>query len=207
MKKFFCILPLQTPSLYLYEQVGNEKLQLNVQVPFPILTAISGYADKGEEIRVVAVVTDNKDAKNNISVFDRHLREICDEKGIICSNGLETILIEDDEKVATKVSVFQKVIEYTDDNDELFACITYGTKPTSMALMSAMKYAYNVQSNVTVECIVYGQIDRSLGKDPSLWSAKVYDMTALIQLDEIIHTLGKLKVKDPKNMIDSILLL
>ena len=205
MKKFFTILPLQEPIPMVYRESGNEQLHLDKAIPFPIFNAMYGYVEAGEEIRVIAVATDVPAAKKNIEVFNHYLKEMCREKNVTCTVGLEVITIPHDESVATHVTTFQRLLDYVEDQDELFACMTYGTKPTSSALMTAMQYAYNLKNNATIECIVYGQVDRSAGKDSSSWVGTVYDMTALIRLDEIIHTLARLNVKDPKSMIDSIL--
>ena len=59
MKKFFTIIPLQTPSRLHYEAVGNTRLQVEDTVQFPILTAIAGYTQPGDSIRVIAIVTNN----------------------------------------------------------------------------------------------------------------------------------------------------
>jgi hypothetical protein len=82
--------------------------------------------------------------------------------------------------------------------------MTYGTKPLSTAVMMAVQYAYRVKQNTSISCIVYGQIDRP-SKDPETWNAKVYDMTALVQLDEIVRVLADRGVANPKEAIDSIL--
>jgi hypothetical protein len=70
--------------------------------------------------------------------------------------------------------------------------------------MMAVQYAYRIKKNTSISCIVYGQIDRP-GKDPETWSAKVYDMTTLVQLDEIVRVLADRGVANPKETIDSIL--
>lgn len=57
MKKFITSMALQAGRFdaYQYEAVGNSKLQMNTKVHFPILTAVNGYAQTGEEIRVFVV--------------------------------------------------------------------------------------------------------------------------------------------------------
>ena len=63
MKKFYTIISLQQDldderSAYCYQAVGNPKLQLDHKTRFPIMTAMEGYTQPGEEIAVIAVVTD-----------------------------------------------------------------------------------------------------------------------------------------------------
>lgn len=106
--------------------------------------------------------------------------------------------------VATHTATFQKLISYAQEDDELFACITFGTKPLSIAVRMAVQYAYRVKKNTSISCIVYGQIDRP-GSDRSTWCAYVYDETALVQLDEVVRMLADRNVQDPKGTIDAIL--
>ena len=68
-------------------------------------------------------------------------------------------------------------------------------------MLTAVRYAYRVKYNASISCIVYGQIDRSAEEE----KASVYDMTALIQMDEIVRLLAERKVSDPKQFIDRIL--
>ena len=207
MKKFFTIIPLQTPSRLHYEAVGNTRLQVEDTVQFPILTAIAGYTQPGDSIRVIAIVTNNPAGRQNLETFRGEIASLCEKKGITCPRGVEDVMIESDDRVAAHVATFQRLIDYVEDDDELFACMTYGTKPTSTAMMMAVQYAYRVKKNASISCILYGQVDRPNPKDPATWRGRVYDMTALVQLDEIVHLLAERGDPDPKKTIDCLLAL
>ena len=48
--------PLQVPGRldqYQYQAVGNQKLQMDRETSFPILTAVHGYVNPGETIELV----------------------------------------------------------------------------------------------------------------------------------------------------------
>ena len=94
-----------------------------------------------------------------------------------------------------------------EDDDELFACMTYGTKPLSQAIMMAVQYAYRIKNNTSISCIVYGSIDRSQSRNPEEWIGYVYDETALVQLDEVVRILAARKVSNPQEIIRQILTL
>ena len=205
MKKFFTVIPLQKlgqlkPQQYL--AVGNTLLQMDAETCFPILTAVSGYVLPGEEFRLIAVMTDTEDGRRNRDTLQQELEQLCRRKGLMCPQ-IETISVEADERVAAHVATFQKLIDLVDDDDELFACMTFGTKPLSTVVQMAVQYAYRVKRNASVTCIVYGQIDRTGGES----KAFVYDMTALIQLDELVRVLADRGVTNPKETIDRILAL
>ena len=207
MKKFFTIIPLQTPSQLHYESMGNTRLQIEGAVQFPILTAITGYTQPGDAIRVIAIVTNNPAGFRNLDTFRGEITSLCEQKGITCPRGVEAVMIESDDRVAAHVATFQKLIDYVEDDDELFACMTYGTMPTSMAMVMAVQYAYRVKKNASISCILYGQVDRPDPKDSATWRGRVYDMTALVQLDEIVHLLAERGDLDPKKTIDCLLAL
>lgn len=207
MKKFYSIIPLQTKlSAYKYEAKGNEKLQLDHETRFPIRTALEGYTQPGEKIAVIAVVTqDLETVSDNLKLFRQEVDEVCREKNLSFSE-VQVITAPTDDEVATHVETFQKLIDYAEDGDELFCCMTYGTKPLAMALMMAIQYAYRVKRNTSISCIVYGQVLRPKKADDT-WTGRVYDMTALVQLDEIVRILADRGVENPKSIIDSILAL
>lgn len=204
MKKFFTAIPLQRAGGLIphrYQAVGNTALQMDTETCFPILTALNGYVQSGEEFRLIAVMTDTEDGRRNRDTLQQELDQLCERKGLICPQGIETVSVPADERVSTHVATFQKLIDLVDDDDELFACMTFGTKPLSTAVQMAVQYAYRVKSNASISCIVYGQIDRTGGES----KAFVYDMTALIQLDEIVRMLANRGVVNPKETIDRIL--
>ena len=207
MKKFITAVPLQAVSGDLetlsYQAAGNQKLQMEEPTSFPILTAVSGYAPPGEDFRLLAVMPDTEAARRNGQGLAAQLDALCRRGGLSCPGGVEAVLIGGDQKVSTHVETFQRLLDYTEDGDELFVCMTFGTKPLSQAMMLAAQYAYRVRRNVSISCVVYGEVDRT---GPRPWtSGRVYDMTALVQLDEIVHMLAEQKTADPKRVLDRIL--
>ncbi|MBD5102507.1 MAG: hypothetical protein HDT27_07430 [Subdoligranulum sp.] len=203
MKKFFTSISLQGTDLdkLLYRAVGNHLLQMEEGVSYPILTAVNGYAVPGEEFRVIAVQPDMDAARRNAQVLSGQLNELCARKGLLCPKGLEVVQIENDQRVSSHIDTFQKLLSYVDDGDELFCCITFGTKPQSQAVLLAVQYAYRVKQNASISCIVYGDPDRS--QRPPV-RGFVYDVTALTQLDEIVHRLAAQGVQNPKAVLETI---
>ena len=132
MKKFITAIPLQKQGALIphrYHAADNVKLRMDADTCFPILTAISGYAVQGEDFRIIAVMTDTGDGQRNCDVLRKELEQLCAEKGLVCSRGIEVIPIGTEEGVRAHVSIFQKLLEFVDDDDELYLCITFGTKP------------------------------------------------------------------------------
>lgn len=133
MKKFYTIISLQQDldderSAYCYQAVGNPTLQLDHKTRFPIMTAMEGYTQPGEEIAVIAVVTDLAAGHRNLELFRSEVEELCRRKGLVCP-GVQVVTVPEDDRVATHTATFQKLLNYAADGDELFSCMTYGTKP------------------------------------------------------------------------------
>ena len=209
MKKFFSVIPMQVTNQlksYVYRAVDNEKLGMEEAIRFPILAAISGYAQPGEEIRVIALSSDNDACRANCREFCREVEAMCSRRGILLPRGVELLFVAEEESVASQVQSFEKLLPFMEDDDELFACMTYGTKPMSQVLMMAIQYAYRIKKNTIISCIVYGKIERP-SKDRSSWEAYVYDMTALVQMDEIVRVLADRGVENPGAIISHILAL
>ena len=204
MKKFFTNIPLQVRgqlARYQYQAVGNDRLRWDKATSFPILCAVNGYVKPGEDFRLIAVVSNTDDGRRNLAALESEVQELCAENGVRCPMGVETVPAPDNERVSSHMDTFQKLIDYTDDGDELFSCVTFGTKPMSMAILMAIRYAYRLKKNTSVSCVVYGQVDRS-GSEPRPF---VYDETALVQMDEILRLLAERGVDDPRRVLDSIL--
>mgnify|MGYP000012353129 CR=1 FL=1 len=204
MKKFFTVVPKQPVGglkSYVYQAVENLKLQMDKETRFPIISTINGYAIPGEDFRMIAVMQAAGNEERNIEVLKEEFANLCKEKNLLCSRGLEVIKVSPDEKVSTHIETFQTLLDYVDDDDELYLCITYGSKPIQNCVMLAIQYAYRIKKNASISCVVYGCIERD--KEP--WYGAIYDVTALLQLDEIIHTLAEQGVKNPKKALDVIL--
>ncbi len=209
MKKFITVIPFQVKGQlgsYLYRAVGNDRLQMEEKTSFPILTAVSGYLQPGEQAQVIALAAETEDGKRNLQTLRDQLEALCAKRGCAVPEIVEVALREGDE-VATHVDTFQKLIDRVDDDDELFACVTYGTKPLSQVVLMAVQYAYRIKKNTSISCVVYGSIDRSQSSNPSEWTGTIYDETALVQLDEIVRVLADRGEANPRESIRQILAL
>lgn len=209
MKKFITVIPFQVKGQlgsYRYQAVGNRRLQIEEKISFPILTAVSGYLQPGEAAQIIALTAGTEDGQRNLAQLREQLEAVCARRGLTVPRVVPVELGKG-EQVAVHVDTFQKLIDKVEDDDELFACVTYGTKPLSQAVMMAVQYAYRIKKNASIVCIVYGSIDRSRSGDPEDWTGEVYDETALVQLDEIVRLLAEQKVSDPRNTIRQILAL
>lgn len=200
MKKFIMTSPYQKEgglNCTIYHAMDNTRLQYNKAVSFPILPVIHGYAEKGESIEVLVILSDYINAEKNLEIFQKELQALCTEMGI--SYQLTLLRVPYDDTLDTQLHIFSHLIEHLGDNDSIYTCITYGTKATPLVEMLALNYCYRLHQNVDIGCIVYGAVDFNTKM------AKIYDVTSLFYMDEMIRTLADNKVKDPAKTIRMLL--
>lgn len=207
MKKFFTAVPLQARDTdlerFMYAAVGNQALQMDSPTSFPILAAVQGYAQPGEPFQLIAVAEDTSACRRNLAALQEQLDALCARRGLCCPGGVTVLTISTDQRVAEHTRTFLQLLRQTADNDELYCCMTFGTKPLSQAMLLAVQYAYRIRTNASIECIVYGQVDRTGPRSAN--KGFVYDMTALVQLDEIVHLLARQKTADPEAVLRALL--
>lgn len=209
MKTFLSIIPFQYHGnfhAYKYVAADNQRLAYNHETHFPILAAINGYCEKGDEVRVIVIGEDNENSRINAKTFETEFNYLCSMNELSCPNGIETIIVPTEDDVSRQISTFQTLIDMICDDDELFVCMTYGTKPKSSTMLLATQYAYRIKNNVSISCVVYGQVDRSQsGGDHTKDRASIFDMTSLIMLDEMIRVMADEKVQNPRKLLETIL--
>lgn len=204
MKKFFMVTPQQQPGNLMpqvYEPQGNTLLKYG-ETHFPIVPLINGYAEDGEAIKVITVTYSLDNCLNNLTILEEELHSLKEARGIECE--IESLLVPADDSVQAVLHVFQELINRTEDDDVLHACITFGSKPMPLVLVMAMQYAYRIKRNASIDCVVYGAIDYNAAPP---YPSKIYDVTSLVKLDEIVRLLAERGVEDPEAVISQILAL
>ena len=152
MKKFITVVPLQKDGQlkkYVYRAMGNSRLQLDTAVSFPILTAMHGYLEPGERSKLVALWQDTEDGRRNLRILREQMEEVCAKRNLALPE-LDSVKIGMEDTVSTHADNFRKLIDRVEDDDELFACITFGTKPASQTVLMAVQYAYRIKRNASI---------------------------------------------------------
>ena len=98
------------------------------------------------------------------------------------------------------IDTFEKLIDCSADDDDIFACLTFGTKVQSEILGMAVKYSYRIMKNSSISCMVYGEIKRDFS-NPLCKECNIYDITLLSQIDEIVRMLADRKASNPREYI------
>jgi hypothetical protein len=181
-----------------YAPAGNSRLAYGA-TRFPVVPLINGYAERGDNIRVIAILTDGENFRHNFETY--FVPEITE---LVAKNGygfgkIEIVTTPDKEDIDTQLALFADIIAKIDDGEDLFACITFGTKPTPLVQTMALNYAYKLKKDTSVGCVVYGRFRHG---NPV---GDIFDTTALFYMDGIVNKLAEMKAPHPDAALRAIL--
>ena len=183
-----------------YTASDNDALRYDGQTCFPIVPLINGYAANGERVQVITVTYGApSNCKNNLAVLQAELGALAAHRNL--DIDLVSVDAPFDDSVGALIHIWQLLIDHIDDGDELYACITFGSKPVPIMLTMALQYGCRIKKDVTIECVVYGQMDH--GQNPPV--ARIYDVTALAKLDELVRVLADMRVAEPETALRMVL--
>lgn len=207
MKKFITFITQQDPLRLnkLHYEVDNPLLEYELTA-FPIIPVINAYLEKDDDFCILAITSKNKNAERNCETFEQEVHELCQKKGISYDKEkhFESISIPFDDSLGPQLNTFQQLISRIEDEDQLYACVTFGSKPSEIVELMTLRYARQIKKNVYIEYIVYGQVlEFEAGRAKR---GKLHTLTALIHLDDIIRALADAgDVFDPEKVIETIL--
>ena len=202
VKKFLMVTPQQPKGKLMpvvYETRGNDLLSYDAETKFPTIPLMNGYVESGEKAKVITVTYDSDAHRHNLDLFREELAALAKRKGF--EYEIESIDLPFDDSVGAMVEIFRQYLDRIEDDDILHACITFGSKPIPIAMTMAMRYACRIRKNVSIECIVYGQRDWSTTPATN----RIYDVTALTDLDELARVLADQRVADPAAVIRQVI--
>lgn len=199
MKNYLCTIP-QQPHESLRETLyanpcDNPVLACPKPTRFPILAVIRNTVKQGEHIRLTAVRPKHKHCDANFETFTAELDALKNEIGF--EFDLDIVNTPFSETIDDHLALFGKLIDFVYDDDMLYADITYGSKPIPILILMTLTYAYRFKENVSVENIVYGQLDH----DTKV--SGLYDVSALFYMNSTINTMSD--TSDPKKFIKAVL--
>ena len=206
MKKFFTSVPYQKKDKLIkaiYRPVGNAKLVYEKAHSLPILNAVNNFTEKGEEIEVIFIIGENEDIKKNLGSVESSLDELVLERELKCRK--KYIYYRDSDDITVMLELYGNLIRCCDDDDEIYSCITYGTKPVPIVQMMAMRYAFHVKKNVYIGMIVYGKAHGNKQNEDSEKIFDIYDMTSLFYIDDLSEKFSRMAVKDPEKILESLI--
>lgn len=184
----------------------------------PILPLMNAVVENGETIEVILIATEGRQDKIDSNVkqaFDRNLeitkKEIIEwakTKNVTLKGINEPITGEESANMTHMLRVFAKLIARVEKDyckeDLFYGDLTFGTKPMSIVLFSALRYIHAIRRN-PVE-IVYGQVyrytkDGKDGKPVTVWEGEMQELSALFYMDSLISKVGEMDLPNPQAFI------
>jgi len=203
MKKFFTYISRQPKDKLLsgiYKPHGNDKLSMDSAIHYPVIALINGYVEKGEPVKIYAMYgIGNTEYKGNLEVLEDDIKAIKAHKDF--DYEIVPVPVSEEETANEHLNTFVKITDLIEDDDEVYLCCTYGSKPMPVVEMMSLNFAYRVKDNVSIESIVYGKVNHTA--NPKTFD--IYDITALFNMLQITDTLAEKKVKNPVGYVKHIL--
>lgn len=167
---------------------------------FPILVSIDNTLKKGDDFQISVVVPDHSNVPANYERFKNELRQILEDKGIEFNmDKINEISVEYSEENQVHLKLFEDLITNISDDEKIYACITYGSKPMPMIILMALNYVYRFCKNTIIEEVVYGQFNHDTG------ISSVYDVSSLFYMNSAVNNIALMNVENPLEYIRNII--
>lgn len=171
-------------------QPKDFSLEKNLETSFPIVPIIANQVDKGEEIKVIAIRTDNIDTPDNYEILVEELAQLG-----VGREQITEISVAENQNRETGRELLLHILEAIPNDSLVYGDITFGTKPMSAILLYALSFIEKVK-DTEVQGIYYGEVPRE-GGVPVYEKAALYDLTHLKCLGDVIDQLYYMDVSDP----------
>lgn len=200
VRTFVTAIPLQGKKGLekgIYMPDGFE-LSENIETSFPIIPIIKEYMRNVEDVKIIALRTENNDVKDNYNVFLKELEELNISEGQVVS-----VSVEENQNKAIGFATLMRIIDEIPEDSLVYGDITFGTKPMSAVILYAMSFIEKLK-DTEVTGIYYGELPRDDGN--AIWErAKIYDLTAFKYLSDMIEQLNGLEVSEPRTVLKTLI--
>jgi hypothetical protein len=207
MKKVFVTAVAQqfkfTPALY---QTDNAELKSNREEHYPIFNALENTIEPDDDIEFIIIKLPCEKLDENFMVLKERVAEFeAAHKTTITLTTIERGLEETENE---HIILFNALTDALPKNCDIYADITYGTKPTPMIVFAALRFVSAVRPNTDVRLIVYGQIEKwkkDETGDNVPYIAHIYDITRLLRIISITENLTQLGGSDVEGAVKMLL--
>ena len=196
MKVVVITVPMMQPekvAAIIYPVDGNRAIEYGKPIRCPVNGILARTMKKGEEVKIIYIMTvgENSSCEQNKKAFIEELEGINVEIGAILS--YDTVEME---FLATKRTYNKLITDLTDkipDDAELYADITYGSKPEILSLFCALRFVEEFRDAV-VQYFVYGKVEYNKATDKKE-NQMIFDITSLYYLFKLIGSMGATDVE------------
>ena len=164
---------------------------------FPIISVIKKTMDSNVDNKVIAIRMKNSDSEYNLKLFEEELRNIN-----VDPNCIGSVELEEDSRYATGVDMFLQLAKEIENDSDVYACITYGTKIMSMVITYVLSSIEYLKRNVVVRSVCYGQVDRM---NDEVIRARIWEVIGLLRINELVKTLFEARFDNPMKALEELL--
>ena len=191
MKVVVITVPMRQPhtvAAMIYPVDGNKAIEYGKPVRSPINGILAKTMKKGEEVKVIYIMTtgENSSCDQNKEIFIEELEGINVEIGAVLS--YDTVEMEFLATKRTYNKLITDLAEKIPDDAELYADITYGSKPEILSLFCALRFVEEFRDAV-VQYFVYGKVEYNKKTDRKE-NPMIFDITSLYYLFKLIGSMG-----------------
>ena len=150
---------------------------------------IDANTNENENIAVITSYTIGGSAESNYKDFSSEVNVIAKKKKLI----VKFIPLVQDVEFASGTfnKFFKNVVAQLKDNDLIYADITFGMKPYTLGMFTALNYIAKVSNNVRVEQISYAQKYNGAIDTDKVEKSVLYDLTTLFYLNKVTGNLSQ----------------
>jgi hypothetical protein len=179
-----------------YPVDGNKAIEYDKPVRYPINGVLARILKKGEEIKIILVLTAGKNSfcEENKKNFAAELEGINTETGAVISYDYVEIPVP---AIATKQTYNRLITDLAEkipERSELYVDMTYGFKPEALSLFCALKFVENFHSAV-IEYIVYGKAEFNKNTRAAE-NPMIFDLTSLYYLFNLVSSMEAANTED-----------
>lgn len=164
---------------------------------FPITSVIEQTQEEGIGTKVVAV-------RFRTEVSDEYLDLLKKELSTIETKDLEIVevTVPENQEYHNLVDVFMKVLGKIDDDTDVYACITFGTKIMSLIIAYLLDSLAYIRNNAKVQGVYYLELIRKQGE---VVDSILYNVTSLVYLNKTVKEIAELNLTDPQGFLMQLL--
>lgn len=164
---------------------------------FPITSVIEQTQEEGIGTKVVAV-------RFGTEVSDEYLDLLKEELSTIDTEDLEIVevTVPENQEYNNLVDVFMKVLDQIDDDTDVYACITFGTKIMSLIIAYLLDSLAYIRNNAKVQGVYYLELIRKQGE---VVDSILYNVTSLVYLNKTVKEIAELNLTDPQGFLMQLL--
>lgn len=166
---------------------------------FPISAVIDQIKDLDPDIE-----TDVIAVRFKTHLSDEYLDMLKDE---INSLGLKDvniieITVPENQEYQNLIDVFMNVLKQIDDDTDVYACITFGSKIMSLIIAYLLDSLAYLRKNAKVQGVYYMELKR---QKKVVIDKILYNVTDLVYLNKTVKNISNMRLSDPQAFLEKLL--